>query len=208
MTTDNLSTRLSMFGDLADPDRRKDGWARFFQRYQPLLLTWCRKQNLQAADADEVTGRVLERLARKLPEFQYDPARRFRAYLRVVVANAVNDYRAELGQPGHRGSGNPDAQQALGQLAAPESLDGISVELDGHLTRAMDQARQVTERVKAAVDEKTWLAFYRTAVEGRPAPEVARELGIKVGNVYVYRNRVAKRLRELGDLPAAPEEGP
>jgi RNA polymerase sigma-70 factor (ECF subfamily) len=208
MSAANAITSCSLLRQLAAPDGREDAWRRFFQRYQPMLLAWCRNRGLQPDDAEEVAGRVLDRLARKLPEFQYDPDRRFRAYLRVVVENAVRDYREELGQPGHRGSGHPDAREALAQLAAADSVDLVAGELDSHLTGAMDQARQLAERVRAAVDEKTWLAFYHTAVEGRPAAEVAAQLGLKVGNVYVYRNRVAKRLRDLGDQQNLMEERP
>jgi RNA polymerase sigma-70 factor (ECF subfamily) len=208
MSSAGSATSCSLLRQLAAPDGREDAWRTFFRRYQPLLLAWGRNRGLQPEDAEEVAGRVLDRLARKLPEFQYDPTKRFRAYLRVVVENAIRDYREELGKPGHRGSAHPDAQEALAQLAAADSVDLVAGELDGHLTGAMDEARQLAERVRAAVDEKTWLAFYLTAVEGRPAAEVAGQLGIKVGNVYVYRNRVARRLRELGDWPGLTEERP
>ena len=44
--------------------------------------------------------------------------------------------------------------------------------------------------------ETTWQAFWRTAVEGEPAAEAARALGLSVGAVYVAKSRVLARLRE------------
>ena len=41
----------------------------------------------------------------------------------------------------------------------------------------------------------TWAAFRRTAVDGRPAAEVAVELGLTPNAVHVARSRVLVRLR-------------
>jgi len=46
-----------------------------------------------------------------------------------------------------------------------------------------------------------WKACWEHAVMGRPAAEVAAELGIRVGSVYVAKSRILARLRlELQDL--------
>ena len=42
---------------------------------------------------------------------------------------------------------------------------------------------------------KTWKACWEHVVEGRPAAEVAAELDIGVGSVYVAKSRVIGRLR-------------
>jgi RNA polymerase sigma-70 factor (ECF subfamily) len=47
----------------------------------------------------------------------------------------------------------------------------------------------------------TWKAFWEQAVEGRPAAEVAAELGLTIGAVYASKFRVLDRLRrELADM--------
>ena len=51
-------------------------------------------------------------------------------------------------------------------------------------------------QIKGEFQPDTWLAFWQTAVEEQPVPEVARLLGKKPGAVYAARGRVMRRLKE------------
>ena len=54
--------------------------------------------------------------------------------------------------------------------------------------------------IRGEFEERTWGAFWRTAVEGRAAKDVGAELGLSAGAVRVAKSRVLHRLREeLGD---------
>jgi RNA polymerase sigma-70 factor (ECF subfamily) len=53
------------------------------------------------------------------------------------------------------------------------------------------------EQVRSHVEPATWQAFWQTAVEGRPAKDVAAELGLNVASVYVAKGRVLARLKEV-----------
>ena len=64
-----------------------------------------------------------------------------------------------------------------------------------------DQVLRVLEAVRGEFEGRTWQAFLRTAVEGRPPKEVGPELGMSQGAVRVAKSRVLRRLREeLGAL--------
>jgi RNA polymerase sigma-70 factor (ECF subfamily) len=52
------------------------------------------------------------------------------------------------------------------------------------------------EIMKADFEATTWKAAWEHGVEGRPAAQVAGELGISVAAVYCARSRVLSRLRE------------
>src|SRR5206468_872600 len=56
----------------------------------------------------------------------------------------------------------------------------------------------------------TWQAFQRLAVDGRPAAEVAAELGTTVNAVLLAKSRVLRRLRQeargLVDWPRSEKE--
>ena len=51
--------------------------------------------------------------------------------------------------------------------------------------------------IRGEFQESTWQAFWRTAVEGQSPKQVAEDLGLTVGAVYVYRNRIVARLRKV-----------
>ena len=62
--------------------------------------------------------------------------------------------------------------------------------------------RRALDLVRVEFEPATWRAFLLTAVDGRPAPEAAAELGVSAAAVRQAKSRVLRRVRqELGDLP-------
>ncbi|MDP7020026.1 MAG: sigma-70 family RNA polymerase sigma factor [Pirellulaceae bacterium] len=61
--------------------------------------------------------------------------------------------------------------------------------------------RQALEEIREQFEPQTWTAFWRVAVEGDAAADVAADLNVTVWAVYKARTRVLQRLRdELQDL--------
>jgi RNA polymerase sigma-70 factor (ECF subfamily) len=56
--------------------------------------------------------------------------------------------------------------------------------------------RRGLELVQNEFTERTWRAFWCTAVDGRDAHEVGAELGMTAGAVRVAKSRVVSRLRD------------
>jgi RNA polymerase sigma-70 factor (ECF subfamily) len=55
--------------------------------------------------------------------------------------------------------------------------------------------------IRNEFEERSWQAFWRMAVGGRTANDVAAELSMSPGAVRVAKSRVLRRLREeLGDF--------
>ena len=79
----------------------------------------------------------------------------------------------------------------IARLESPE--DDLSDAIESHATSAAEAA---FARVRARLKETTWLAFYRTMVERRPAADVAAELGLSVATVYKSTYRVKQMLQE------------
>jgi RNA polymerase sigma-70 factor (ECF subfamily) len=50
--------------------------------------------------------------------------------------------------------------------------------------------------IRPEFEERTWLAFWRAAVEGQQSGVVAEALGMKPGGVRQAKSRVLHRLRE------------
>jgi RNA polymerase sigma-70 factor (ECF subfamily) len=56
-------------------------------------------------------------------------------------------------------------------------------------------AARALEIMRAEFEPATWQACWETVVSGRPAAEVASELGLTTNAVYLARSRVLRRLR-------------
>lgn len=185
-----------------------DAWCTFVETYTPLIEECCRRAGLQSADADEVRSRVLAVLLTALREFCYDPARRFRGYLSTAVRNAIRSFwRERARRPGALGSGDPSVQRQLNEVEAPDPVARLADEIDDSVGEELRRAQRVMDRVRALVQPDTWESYWRTAIQGEPAAEVARSLGKSVATVYVARSRVGKMLLAEGRHAAAEPSG-
>jgi RNA polymerase sigma-70 factor (ECF subfamily) len=179
-----MKTPVSLLERLRLPGQER-AWERFVELYAPLLYHWARRTALPNVDPADLVQEVLTLLVQKLPEFTYDENRSFRAWLRTVAHNCWHNLRRRAELP--READAPD----LGMLSAPESDDPFwEVEYRQRL------ARRALELMQADFQPTTWQACWQCVAEGRPAADVAAELGISVGAVYMARSRVLSRLRK------------
>src|SRR5262245_8743230 len=80
------STSVTLLHRLKQPTNQR-AWDQFVQLYTPLLLHWGRKSGLSEPDAADLSQDVFCVLVTKLPEFEYDATKSFRAWLRTVMLN-------------------------------------------------------------------------------------------------------------------------
>jgi RNA polymerase sigma-70 factor (ECF subfamily) len=173
-------------------------WERLVHLYAPLVLRWCRAGGLQEQDVADVFQEVFQAVLLHVEGFRKErQGDTFRGWLRRITQNKVRDHFRRLGREA-RGAGGSSAQERLGKLPGPPPVeDDLTPQDDGerHLfARALDL-------IRGEFEARTWAAFWRTAVEGRAARDVAAELSMTPGAVRVAKSRVLHRLRtELGDL--------
>jgi RNA polymerase sigma-70 factor (ECF subfamily) len=173
-------------------------WDRLVTLYAPLVFHWCRRWDLQEHDVADVFQEVFQAVARHISRFRKAGAGdTFRGWLRTITRNKVNDHFRRLGrEPG--AVGGTDAQVRMAQVAAPEPAEE---EAPSEEAAERGLFYRGLELIRGEFEERTWQAFWRTAVEGLSAREVAAELGMSPGAVRVAKSRVLHRLRtELGDL--------
>jgi len=204
---DALVTQPSLLVRIRDPEDAA-AWQRFVDLYGPLVYRFVRLRGLQDADAADLTQEVFQTVARAARRLDYDPGRgTFRGWLYTVTRNKLYDF-LERRQHQPAGSGGTSAQLRLDQEPGPD--DGEE-ELWGR-----EHDRQLfhwaAEQVRGDFTAATWQAFWHTAVEGRRGQEVADELRLSVGAVYVAKSRVLakliRKIQEVQDGEAALPGGP
>jgi len=173
-------------------------WDRLVGLYAPLVVHWCRKYHLSEQDSADVVQNVFQAIATHISTFRKEkPGDTFRGWMRRITQNKVHDHYRRLGrEPG--GVGGTEAQIWFSQLPeSDESEGGEPVQDEGELSLF---ARGL-ELIRTEFEERTWKAFWRTAIESQTTKDTASELGMTVGAVRVAKSRVLRRLREeLGDL--------
>jgi len=180
---------LQRLRNLARSEAAAGAWSEFVELYTPVLYSWASRLGLQPADAADLVQDVFVILVRKLPEFQYDSGKSFRAWLKTVLMNRWRDGEKRAAVASQH-TGHPALAEAnvLGQT--PELEEAEYREL---------LVRRALEMMQREFRPATWKACWEQVVQGRSAAEVAGELGLSVNAVYVARSRVLRRLREYLD---------
>ena len=192
------ATRYSLILRLRDPSDVAT-WNEFVTLYEPLILRLAARKGLQDADAQDLCQEVFAAVARAIERWDPDPARgSFRGWLSRIARNLlVNFLTRHTREP--RGSGATSVQELL--EAQPSADPSSTAVFEAEYRRRV--FRWAAEQVRGEFTPSTWEAFWRTAVEGRRPGEVAADLKLSTGAVYIARSRVLARLRqrieELGD---------
>jgi RNA polymerase sigma-70 factor (ECF subfamily) len=182
MTT---STSISLLQRVRRPGDRP-AWERFVALYTPLLYSWARRLGLSETDAADLVQDVFVVLLRKLPGFEYDPEKSFRAWLWTVARNKYRERRRRpVERPLDTGSDVP-AQLTEDDGAELFAEAEYRTFLVGRALHLMQSEFQAT----------TWKACWECVVHGKAAAVVAAELGTTVEVVWAAKSRVLRRLRE------------
>ncbi|MCI0681618.1 MAG: sigma-70 family RNA polymerase sigma factor [Gemmataceae bacterium] len=177
-----LHTRPSLLERLRQLKDRKS-WEEFVNLYTPLLVHWARRAGVD--DAEDLVQDVFAVLVEELPGFHYDARRNFRAWLKTILMNILRKKfrRAAAGS-------------LVEDVAAADPVNDL--ENSEYRQRLLARAMELMQTDFAP---QTWKSFWECEVNGRAAAEVAQELGLKVGAVWVNKSRVLARLRaELAGL--------
>ena len=191
--TDPPTTRASLVLRLRDP-RDAEAWERLVEVYAPMLHRFAMRQGLQEADASDVTQDVLRRVSGAIRRLEYDPTRgSFRGWLLTITRNEVRRLlTSRARKPLRTGEGTTLIRRLEAEPANAEREQWEAEFQRSALRHALGEAKK---RVK----DTTWSAFVETALEGREAADVATELGMTVGAVWVAKSRVLTRIREIAD---------
>jgi RNA polymerase sigma-70 factor (ECF subfamily) len=170
--------------------RDDEAWSEFTAVYEPVIYRMTRRRGMQDADAREVVQEVLMSVVKAIDRFDIGGSGTFRGWLSRITRNATIDRFRTLATRREQAGAS-----VLEHLQGTEDQDGVIDEFEQD--RRKQLFRWAAGEVRRRTGEVNWMAFWKTSVDGRSAREVALELGISEGAVYVARCRILKRIREL-----------
>src|SRR5688572_9249633 len=89
---DSLPTRRSLLSRLRDVDDNAS-WRTFFERYWRLIYNVARKSGLSDDAAQDIVQETVIAVARKMPEFRYDPEKgSFKQWLLLITRRRIQDH--------------------------------------------------------------------------------------------------------------------
>ena len=184
-TRASLILRLPSTGDA-------EAWAEFTSIYEPFVYRFARRGGLQDADARELVQDVMLSVAKAVGRWKPDGSRaKFRTWLFHIARNQLLDALAKRKcQLTARGG-----TSFFGRLGEFSEAVGTTDQLM-RLEHRRVLFRWAAERIEQAVKRATWQAFWMTAVDEKSVDEVASELGMTTGAVYIARSRVLAKLRD------------
>ncbi len=166
--------------------RDESAWETFVQLYTPLLCCWVRRLGIEGQDAADLVQDIFTILVHKLPEFSYDPSKRFRGWLWKVTLNCCRKRQSRQQVPVQ-----PGQPEMVAQATTPDVAEEVAdEEYRQYLTR------RAMELMQAEFQPATWKAFWECVVNQRPTAAVAAELGMTENAVYLAKGRVLSRLRQ------------
>ncbi len=199
-------TRISLLCKIAQNPNDSQGWAELVSLYHAPIYRTLRCRRLQHTDAIEVTQPVLVVLVRYLPQFENDgkPAS-FRRWLNRIISNLCwkawsarqNPVASARNAQAHEGG-------AFAEMADEQQQQELRHDLE--IQHYRHCFRLAAEQVRPLFTHASWQAFWLTSVEGIAPAEVAKQLGLSSGAVYIARSRVIARLRDLVERMEAREE--
>jgi RNA polymerase sigma factor (sigma-70 family) len=197
---DSPLTRASLLVQLRD-GANHPAWLEFAKLYGPVIYGFARKRGLQDADAADLMQDVLRSVSHAIARLDYNRNQgTFRGWLFTITRNKIfNFFSARRIRP--QASGDTTTNRLL--ETQPDTNDGVDAWETEYQRRL---AALAMERVKSEFQENTWRAFWLTAVEGVAVADVAQQIGISPGAIYVAKSRVLARLKEEVDAMRLQEE--
>jgi RNA polymerase sigma factor (sigma-70 family) len=193
----SIATRASLLDRLRDVEDQAS-WQRFFDTYWRLIYGIARKAGLTDADAKDVLQETVISVAKRLPDFHYDPkVCSFKTWmLRMTRWRIIDQLRKQV--PSAPPVDIPDEDDATA-ISLLDQLTGGRVP-DLELLWDADWQKTVLEgaivRLKAQANPEQFQMFDLYVLRNMPVAEVARLLGTNRARVYLAKHRLSKLLRQ------------
>jgi RNA polymerase sigma factor (sigma-70 family) len=207
MSEEFIPTRKSLLSRLRAWDDQKS-WQEFFNLYSRLIHRFATKAGLTDHEAQDVVQETILVVARKIPDFKYDPALgSFKSWLLLITRRRIEKqlkkrwpFKAAQASPappsiqtGGISFGRGTRTETIERIADPRGLD-LEASWDEEWQKNLWDV--ALTRVKAQIKPKQFQMFDLYVLKEWPVKDVAKALGVSVAHVYVNKHRVAGLIRK------------
>ena len=194
-SNNSIATRASLLNRLKDCDDHAS-WQDFYDRYRDLILAFALKAGLTETEAEEVVQETVIGVARKLPEFHYDPSKcSFKTWLLNQTMWRIKDQWRKRTPPHVRTAGDTTEDRTATVERIPDAtVDQLNGMWEEDWRSAVLQA--ALQKVKARANLKDCQMFELAVLRQWPAKEVARAMSVSVARVYLAKHRVAPLVKK------------
>ncbi|MCL4177966.1 MAG: sigma-70 family RNA polymerase sigma factor [Verrucomicrobia bacterium] len=201
-----LPTRRSLLDRLRNWEDQSS-WREFFDTYWKFIYGVAVRSGLSDSEAEDVVQETVLSVAKKMPEFVYDPAKcSFKGWIMHVTRLRIVDQlrrRQPAFQQAPAADNDSRRTSTVERVPDAASREQQDAAWDEEWERNLVDAAM--ERVKLRVKPEHYQIFYLSAVKGLRPGEVARMLQVNVGRVYLVRHRLVKDVkREVERLKQKP----
>lgn len=201
-----MPTRRSLLERLRDWEDQAS-WRDFFNTYWKFIYGVAIRSGLTDQESEDVVQETVLSVAKKMPEFVYDPARcAFKGWLMHVTRLRIID-QLRRRQPGAPESLARDDESRRTPTVERVPDCAASVQQDAAWDEQWEKnlIDAAMDRVKLRVKPAHYQIFHLSAVKGLKTGEVARLLQVNIAQVYLIRHRLAKEVkREVDRLKEQP----
>ncbi len=185
-------TRASLLSRLREDGPGQSAWREFFDRYAPAVFRVSRLRGLDEPDADDLVQQVMLAVSEHIKRFEYDRDRgRFRQWVRTIAERKIAD---------HYRKARPTVAQDTALLESRADDRPTLEELWDQEWQLQDML-WCLDQVSADISPRRMEAFRMYVLDGRPVREIAGQLSMTEGYVYVTRYYVLGQLRKrMADL--------
>ena len=188
-TRRSLLSRLRNLGDDAS-------WRTFFDTYWRLIYNVARKSGLTDADAQDVVQETVISVARKMPDFRYDPAKgSFKQWLLLITRRRIQDHLRRVYRSLPPAPHDSAAGEHTRDLAADEPTPDGQIDATWEAEWRENFFQMALARVRQRVNPKQYQAFDCCVLQNLPSSEAARMLGLSAAQVYLAKHRVSRTLK-------------
>ncbi|HWD18234.1 MAG TPA: sigma-70 family RNA polymerase sigma factor [Verrucomicrobiae bacterium] len=194
----SIQTRLSLLRRLKTGEDVAS-WQEFYGIYGKLVRDFAIHAGLGDTEADDVVQETAIAMARHLPGYRYDPkVCRFKTWLLNQASWRIKDQlkkreREAVHRANPRLDDDPARTSTIHRVPDPAAADLEAVFETQWRNNLFTAA---LARVKEKFSLKQFQIFDLLVLQGWPAKDVTRSLGLTLANVYVTRHRMSAAIKK------------